>query len=1463
MFTESAKVVSFGNPAAPVTDEDQVKTEDTVAEEATITDGLDEEEVLEALPVTAHTFEVCDGFALESLGALFANSDKPVTEAVLESIERKIESINDIAALEAYADKFSSVLEGFNGPVKAMKAAHVEGNIGTKGYAETMKRETGKVAFVKNMLGIGKKDCCTMDDVKECSGVLGKISTLIKNKKESLHKKATECGTCATEGKDIPTKGNISDDRTLKPVDDHILTKKEFALAISVAQDLANKEEKGEKVPALGEGLKWADVVNGIHKGHYTAKALADLANGELFATDEDGKLKFASKEAEEAYQRANGVKIVSSDDDLDENGKLKANADNDKASKKEKKTEAKESYEGEYLDSYEAFEAVLECIDSMDDLVALEGLSFDEVSYINTILELDMNGDDIEAYLAEEGVRDAVKAAADRLKADRDEKRAMKQALRDDAKTVTSDKKAVKKELDKSKAITGKDIAATTARIAALIAILEAAKKSVEPSKVLDKAAQEEIEWFKSLPEDGMSSYWKTDEGIPASYLEGFREQYEKCESLIKNLRNFRLSLPDDVREKVGELISCGKKSDASKVIEDWAMSKGKMSLDAAKTYAKQYLDRDSIWYALSDPSAKVATPGVSKELFKELALEIPEKVAAAYKACGLSVATLMSGKIKVGISYKVKDYATAVIAYNELNSKCKMFINDIERLLRKKSANFKAYMANKKASPSDDSIKKELLVALSAADRLAEQLTKLADHLEKDKNIEYARSKYNKLIQMAKNSGENHQAKINTLIKKVEASGYTVTRIERPAKESFTEFLENLAVDDANIATEAAVEGDVSFESIQQNIISTLEGIKTKHFDAEKCTAPKAAMEELAEVLKTIDTATDAISGLTDVEAKTAALDWVVSQRKAVLTALKNVEAQLPPAEESTTDDGIEDDIIDFDDIELEDETASEGIKEAFGDIKDSITKSIKAAKDMITGSDKDFDGAIKQLTNAADSLKIAKESAKTEADKNWCSKQAEKITSFLKRVVNIKAGEPATAGATEAADKEAPIGYLAAEASVEESDTDNEDMAEEADEETDALDEATEAITTDSELRVVKKKIAGVERELKDVKKNRKTLEKILKANRKSRNLTAGMQIATLTDKVAKLLEQQNSLMSELNEYKEDVNAYKALSKMAASTTASLVDEAEEIEEIGKDVIEDIKAEASPDITSKINDLASRLKEAWNVLRTTKKDVTVATAGFCLGDEYTTIAEESLVNIIKCFGDENIDEDATESFTISAEDMIACEGAMKDKKHPWVINYKSLLVQINAGKKTAAKEVRKRTYEDARSSLESAADACREIKKMVTSLSKDEYEEFSKKSDVSDKVFDRFKNSIEKRMDKELLSIEKYRDKIDKKIERAKSRATEEPAEESFINEAFKQYMATFGLDEEGQPIATEGYIEKTGSGIAGEITLDTEESDDAMESYLQMELNSNEADSDLELALYEADFEENNK
>ena len=290
MNTEYSKVVNF---------ETEMEDDDYEAVEAV------------TVPVTEHTFNVCDGFAVESLAALLPKSDKNIVELVLNSVYKQVENIDNLEALESFSAKFESIRNFFNTPVKNIKEISTSMEPGTESYAAAMESELTQVAFVKNMLGIGEKESCTINDVRDCSDSLKKIATLIETRRVALE----SAGRCekkdvATEGKkdsdDNPPKEGIEDDRVMKPVDDDILTKKEFALAISMAQYFQNREEKGEKVPKLGKGVTWKDVVLGIHKGHYTVNALCDLGGGNIFCKGKDGKLAAVEgSDAKEMFMRA------------------------------------------------------------------------------------------------------------------------------------------------------------------------------------------------------------------------------------------------------------------------------------------------------------------------------------------------------------------------------------------------------------------------------------------------------------------------------------------------------------------------------------------------------------------------------------------------------------------------------------------------------------------------------------------------------------------------------------------------------------------------------------------------------------------------------------------------------------------------------------------------------------------------------------------------------------------------------------------------------------------------------------------------------------------------------------------------------------------------------------------------------------------------------------------------------
>ena len=424
MNTEYSKVVNF---------EPEIEEEDVAIEEVTV-------------PVTEHTFEVCDGFAVESLAALLPKSDKNIVELVLNSVYKQVESIDNLEALESYSAKFESIRNFFNAPVKNIKEISTTMEAGTEAYAAAMESELTQVAFIKNMLGIGEKESCSISDVRDCSDSLKKIGTLIESRRAALES-IGDCGKkdVATEGKkdseDNPPKEGIEDDRVMKPVDDDILTKKEFALAISMAQYFQNREEKGEKVPKLGKGVTWKDVVLGIHKGHYTVNALCDLGGGNIFCKGKDGKLAAVEgSDAKEMYMRAGkgidgkNVFIVDSDDDLDENGKAKSSAVT-KAYKIAKGTESVEetpgyieveatSGEEEFvLDSEEEEDDDIESIAEYLAAEAEESLGFfsdEEIEELNVALEAmllnDYTPEEFISYIAEEGVSDRVKEVADKI---------------------------------------------------------------------------------------------------------------------------------------------------------------------------------------------------------------------------------------------------------------------------------------------------------------------------------------------------------------------------------------------------------------------------------------------------------------------------------------------------------------------------------------------------------------------------------------------------------------------------------------------------------------------------------------------------------------------------------------------------------------------------------------------------------------------------------------------------------------------------------------------------------------------------------------------------------------------------------------------------------------------------------------------------------------------------------------
>lgn len=311
---------------------------------------------------------------------------------------------------------------------------------------------------------------------------------------------------------------------------------------------------------------------------------------------------------------------------------------------------------------------------------------------------------------IAEEGLVDDVKKA---VKDNIAEKKARNQALKDDAKTVTSSKNDLKKELNKSKGITPKDIIATTARITALIATIKAIRTS-DTSNLTNSAVQEEIKWFESLasdsefksllatPEDGnrfrgviMSKTGITPKG---HNIEQLKRQYEACGSLIKKVTV--LNNGHDLR-----------------------------------TYD---------------------TPGISKEIFREVMIQVPKSVAAAYTACGLTVANILSGRIKVGVGFKVRDFLTARTAKVELEKAARKSLAQVKNLQKK----------------GQDASK-----VITATEYFIDELSKLGSVLEKEINLDYAHSKYGQLIRQAKDTAETLSDELAELKK-------------TPVAESFSEY-------------------------------------------------------------------------------------------------------------------------------------------------------------------------------------------------------------------------------------------------------------------------------------------------------------------------------------------------------------------------------------------------------------------------------------------------------------------------------------------------------------------------------------------------------------------------------------------------------------------------------------------------------------------------------------------------
>lgn len=351
---------------------------------------------------------------------------------------------------------------------------------------------------------------------------------------------------------------------------------------------------------------------------------------------------------------------------------------------------------------------------------------------------------------IAEEGLVDDVKKA---VKDNIAEKKARNQALKDDAKTVTSSKKDVKKELEKSKALSAKDVIATTARITALIAALKAAQKSGTPIDQIDKAAKDELDWF-----NGIKGEWYDKLSINGdkndtlykcmSDIRRFKKQYEECESIIKNYSNTNYPIPTNIFNKAKELAKNEDIYVAKDFVEAWARKRG---MSNPEQYAYNILKNlGGSQYA----TAKFTPPGVSKELFKEVVLQIPERVNSAYKACGLTVATILSGRIKAGVGFKVKDFLTAKTAKLELENAARKSLAQVKNLQKK----------------GQDASK-----VIEATEDIISQLNKLGSVLEKEKNLDYAHSKYGQIIRQAKDTAETLTADLTKLKKTPVAESFS----------------------------------------------------------------------------------------------------------------------------------------------------------------------------------------------------------------------------------------------------------------------------------------------------------------------------------------------------------------------------------------------------------------------------------------------------------------------------------------------------------------------------------------------------------------------------------------------------------------------------------------------------------------------------------------------------------------
>lgn len=271
------------------------------------------------------------------------------------------------------------------------------------------------------------------------------------------------------------------------------------------------------------------------------------------------------------------------------------------------------------------------------------------------------------------------------------------------------------------------------------------------------------------------------------------------------------------------------------------------------------------------------------------------------------------------------------------------------------------------------------------------------------------------------------------------------------------------------------------------------------------------------------------------------------------------------------------------------------------------------------------------------------------------------------------------------------------------------------------------ATESVENKKDLKATKKRIEALEKELNT---NKSTCEAInanvKKLQKKSkRDVEALKDVISFNASLATQMVRQTAINAEIAELKGQIDTYKndvALEKEArreaknlakevndivknsAGITVVYSDAADDIEDLTKDVIAEVKQETPKEgsfwdkAKKLISDATSAISDVCNAQ---KKMVSVAAESFCLGEDIDMIAEECYIDFLRVLAENTDLEIAEESDTLAiinetlesfenyfGEDAAAIEGLYP--VYTSLLDMKTAFEAVSSEEKNIEKEI-----------------------------------------------------------------------------------------------------------------------------------------------------------------------------